>query len=174
MRKFYIIKHNPNTVDAAVSALKNEHANALEPDVTFRTGGFWVYDSDDPFDGGWHGSISLEDYCTGLANALLNDRTLNLALIAWDLKTHFSMAWDFAAFQKIINEKFNQVLIDGGYGSLIPMLFTSPDSFDFMINKVAPFITNGSFLNNCLAIGTDGYNNPGDASNNLNTDMRII
>jgi hypothetical protein len=46
-RKFYIIGHNPNYISQAQNALKNK-ANALEPDIVYKNGDFWVYDSSDP------------------------------------------------------------------------------------------------------------------------------
>jgi len=40
-RKFYLIAHNPNKVDEAVACLRGG-ANALEPDVYFENGDFYV------------------------------------------------------------------------------------------------------------------------------------
>jgi hypothetical protein len=88
-RKFYVIGHNPNTLEEAEEFLR-AGANALEPDVCFdaaRPERFYVS----------HGTIganpftpehSLVNYLRGL-RAMLADgaNDYNLALIAFDIKT---------------------------------------------------------------------------------------
>ena len=92
MRKFYIIAHNPDSVNDAISALQNK-ANALEPDITYRDGQFWVYDTN------WNNNVqNLGTYCNGLATFLIQNRSnpnINLALIAWDMKSSGDSHFDF-------------------------------------------------------------------------------
>ena len=85
-RKFYIIGHNPNTVDDAIKNLR-AGANALEPDIHFDVdydGSFYVYHNQWPYPDS--GVSTLKQYLQGLGQELKKDPSLNLALIAFDIK----------------------------------------------------------------------------------------
>jgi hypothetical protein len=124
MRKFYIIAHNPDSVDEAINALQNK-ANALEPDIAFRDGQFWVYDPD--VSGSWNNNVqNLGTYCNGLASFLIenqNNANINLALIAWDLKNSENSNFDFGNILQIIDQHLTNVLDVHGYG-MIPNLIS--------------------------------------------------
>jgi len=145
-RKFYIIGHNPDTVSAAVVALENG-ANALEPDITYANNDFYVFD---PSDSSWSTSPTLAQYCSGLANELVSHSNLNLALITWDLKSSYNSHFDLWKIQNIINNNFYNILEAHDYGK-IPMLFTTPDNFNYLIQWAAPY------LSGCQGLGTDQY-----------------
>jgi hypothetical protein len=94
-RRFYIFGHNPNNVDDAVEALKSG-ANAIEPDVVFddelqrfevREQLFFL----PRFISRWlFSGPSLGEYLQVLRIRLEQDRSLDLALIAFDLKEPYS------------------------------------------------------------------------------------
>ncbi len=105
-RKFYIIAHNPNTLDEAEEFLK-AGANALEPDVCFdasKPERFFVSHGtfgSNPFDA----AHSLVTYLQGL-KAMLTDASkgYNLALIAFDTKTP---TFDINEFVRVVTENFS-------------------------------------------------------------------
>jgi hypothetical protein len=117
-RKFYIIAHNPNTLQEAEAFLK-AGANALEPDVCFdaaRPERFYVS----------HGTIganpftpehSLVNYLQGL-KAMLTDEAnnYNLALIAFDTKTP---EFDINEFIQIVSDNFSSHPACSGVAILI-------------------------------------------------------
>jgi len=91
-RKFYLIGHNPNSVPDAVACLSSG-ANALEPDVCFDPGSgkFFVHDKLVNFLPSWiYRGPTLDSYLDGLVQALRQNPSLPLALIAFDLKTPYS------------------------------------------------------------------------------------
>src|ERR1035437_9783680 len=152
MSKFYIITHNPNTASYAIASLF-QRANALEPDITHTNSNFYVFDSDIP-GSTYVGKPTLAEYCIGLANQLLYYKSqninLNLALIAWDMKS--SSQFELALILKIIDDNFTSVLAAQNYG-MIPMLFTTPDNLQFLIGAA-------QHLRYGLAFGTDDIGNP--------------
>ena len=79
MRPFYIIGHNPNTVIDAMNYLRSG-ANALEPDVHFTNGDYYMGEGTTSTD------LSLANYLQGLCAALNSNPTLVPALIMFDTK----------------------------------------------------------------------------------------
>ena len=79
MRDFYIIGHNPNTVNDAMNYLR-AGANALEPDVHFTNGDFYMGEGTTSTD------LSLTAYLQGLAGQLAIAPTMVPALIMFDTK----------------------------------------------------------------------------------------
>ncbi len=79
MRQFYIIGHNPNTVADALNYLRSG-ANALEPDVHFTNGAYYMGEGTTSTD------LSLTDYLKGLSLALTTTPVLIPALIMFDTK----------------------------------------------------------------------------------------
>lgn len=102
-RPFYLIAHNPNTVDDAVASLA-AGANALEPDVFYKDNEFYVNDAV-PL---WSSLFPprkgprLADYLTGLQDAIVkrktDERPLYLVRIFFDTKNledyHVSLLYD--------------------------------------------------------------------------------
>jgi hypothetical protein len=79
MRQFYIIGHNPNKVADAMNYLQGG-ANALEPDVHFVNGAYYMGEGTTSTD------LSLADYLQGLSLALRGTPALIPALIMFDTK----------------------------------------------------------------------------------------
>lgn len=102
-RPFYLIAHNPNTVEDAVASL-TAGANALEPDVFYKDNDFYVNDVI-PL---WSKLFPprkgprLADYLTGLQDAIVKSKTsvrpLYLVRIFFDTKNleqyHVSLLYD--------------------------------------------------------------------------------
>lgn len=127
-RKFYIIAHNPNTLEEAEEFLR-AGANALEPDVCFdasRPERFYVSHGtigSNPFDA----EHSLVNYLKGL-RAMLSDaaRGYNLALIAFDIK---SPEFDINEFVRIVSDNFSDHPVCEGVAILITVSSLSHISF---------------------------------------------
>ncbi|MBF0456445.1 MAG: hypothetical protein HQK99_00940 [Nitrospirae bacterium] len=79
MRPFYIIGHNPNTVSDAMNYLR-AGANAIEPDVHFTDGDFYMGEGTTSKD------LSLADYLKGLTLQLRVSPSYVPALITFDTK----------------------------------------------------------------------------------------
>ncbi|MCG6551747.1 MAG: hypothetical protein L7F77_05420 [Candidatus Magnetominusculus sp. LBB02] len=79
MRPFYIIGHNPNTVSDAMNCFR-AGANAIEPDVHFTNGDFYMGEGTTSRD------LSLADYLKGLTLQLSVSPSYVPALIAFDTK----------------------------------------------------------------------------------------
>jgi hypothetical protein len=127
-QKFYIIGHNPNTLQEAAAFMK-AGANALEPDICFdkdRPGQFFVS----------HGGFgsneftpenSLVAYLKGLRKLLTDPgNNLNLALIAFDIKTP---SFDINRFIEIVFDNFSGFPICDGVALLITVGSLSNISF---------------------------------------------
>ena len=117
-QKFYIMGHNPNTLQETADFLK-AGANALEPDICFDAnlpGQFFVS----------HGGFgsnefipenSLVTYLTGLKKLITDPaNNFNLALIAFDIKTP---SFDINQFIKIVFDNFSSSPICNGVALLI-------------------------------------------------------
>jgi glycerophosphoryl diester phosphodiesterase len=122
-RLFYLIGHNPNSVEAATRCLE-AGANAIEPDVSHESGSFYVHERI-PLVPSWilrlfRKSLTLPEYLTGLATYLgQSGRASQLALIAFDLKPPYD--YD-------VNEL--DALVQAGFGARfpkVPILFTVSD-----------------------------------------------
>src|SRR5438045_3782893 len=81
-RPFYIIANNPNTIEEAREFLNNG-ANALEPDIVYADGQFYVTHNQHL---SYKNIPTLTDYLRDLKVLLLAEQH-NLALIIWDIKT---------------------------------------------------------------------------------------
>ena len=111
MRKFYLIGHNPNSVEKAIQCLE-AGANALEPDVCWDKDdkAFYVHE-EIPLIPTWASkwfrkSLRLEDYLKGVGDYLVkNNRTSQLALIAFDLKPRYFYAID--ALEAVVQANFS-------------------------------------------------------------------
>jgi len=118
-RPFYIIGHNPNTIEEAVEFL-DSGANALEPDIVYAEGRFYV---------SHHPQLSysdvptVQDYLQSL-KALLLARQYDLALLIWDFKT---TDFDPNQFMAVVKENFSGGPCDG-----VAMLMTHSADYDFV------------------------------------------
>lgn len=127
-QKFYIMGHNPNTLREAADFLQ-AGANALEPDICFdeeKPERFFVSH------GGFGSNAftpenSLVTYLTGL-KALITEpeNNLNLALIAFDIKTP---SFDINEFIRIVFDNFSSFPICDGVALLITAGSLSDISF---------------------------------------------
>jgi hypothetical protein len=117
-QKFYIMGHNPNTLEEVAEFLQ-AGANALEPDICFAAdlpGQFFVS----------HGGIgsnefipenSLAAYLTGLKELLTDPKNnFNLALIAFDIKMP---SFDINEFIKQVFDNFSNFPVCNGVAILI-------------------------------------------------------
>jgi hypothetical protein len=149
-RKFYILGHNPNTLREAEEFLR-AGANALEPDICFdaeRPERFFVS----------HGTIgsneftlenSLVTYLTGLKELITNpDDGLNLALIAFDIKTP---AFDINEFVRVVSDNFSRFPVCDG----VAILITVGDLSDI------GFLNDYDQSREDVAVGVDGEASPG-------------
>ena len=80
-RPFYIIGHNPNTIEEVQEFLELG-ANGLEPDIVCSEGQFYVSHFQLPT---YEGIPKLEDYLHDLKQLLIT-KQYNLALIIFDMK----------------------------------------------------------------------------------------
>jgi hypothetical protein len=129
-RAFYIIGHNPNTPDQAIAFLQ-AGANALEPDLRLDDGQIRVRDVvlrghvPWPLYGG--AGLTLSEYLSGLREKLAATKTPAPALIAWDLKDPFDIAWIKKA-RETIRAEFGRhypdtaMLYTAGTGRGLPQL----------------------------------------------------
>ncbi|MEO6550010.1 MAG: PLAT/LH2 domain-containing protein [Ferruginibacter sp.] len=138
-RRFYIIGHNPNTIEEAKEYLDNG-ANALEPDIVHSDGRFYVSHSLLP---SYENVPTVEDYLQSL-KALIAAHQYDLALIVWDMK---HAGFDINHFISIVKENF-----DGGACDGVAMLMTHADDIDF-VNRYS-----GNFEN--VGIGVDESDTP--------------
>lgn len=151
-RKFYIIGHNPNSVDDAIQCLR-DGANAIEPDIRYLPEydeKFFVYDlaTDNPK------RHLLKDYLIGLAAALKVEQ-LNLALILFDLKPSYSVVMEDKglAYMKEFFKQLNDYFFSN-YKS-IPVLLTVGDPSGKPL-----LVTAKSYLQTNQAVGVDEGDTP--------------
>ena len=143
-QKFYIIGHNPNTLEEAEDFLK-AGANALEPDICFdksKPEQFFVSHGP-PVGNPFTAEHSLVNYLTGLRKLITDPRiNYNLAMITFDIKTP---TFDINKFISIVFENFSSFAICDGVALIITV----------------PSLTSVGFLNAYdqtkpnLAIGVD-------------------
>lgn len=125
-RQFYIIGHNPNTIEEAEVYLKNG-VNALEPDIVFAEGKFYISHSHHH---SYEDIITLQDYLL-LLKELVTKGGYNLAFMIWDIKdTHF----DLNEFIGIVKENFS-----GGFCDGVCMLMTHADDHKFISSYQGKF-----------------------------------
>ena len=111
-RNFYLIGHNPNTIEA-VKECMSRGMNAIEPDVSFHKDmpeKFYVHEDiaqipnfiEHLF---WGKFPSLKEYLTGLKNLLKENPSFDLKMILFDLKKDYE--YDINDLYKIIRENFS-------------------------------------------------------------------
>jgi hypothetical protein len=109
-RRFYLIGHNPNSVDAAARCLE-AGANALEPDVCYepKEDTFYVHERI-PLVPTWillllRKRLTLQQYLDGLRTYLAQSgRGSQLALIAFDLKPPYT--YDINVLGTVVHANF--------------------------------------------------------------------
>lgn len=112
-KNFYIIGHNPNTIEEAHEFLSNG-ANSIEPDICFhpdKPQKFYVHEDieqipdfiEDMFRTEY---ISLKDYLNDLKKLLRENPQHDLKLIAFDLKPDYN--YDINELYKIIRDEFSE------------------------------------------------------------------
>ncbi|MES2890750.1 MAG: PLAT/LH2 domain-containing protein [Bacteroidota bacterium] len=138
-RPFYIIAHNPNTIEEAREYL-NKGVNAIEPDILHVDGTFYVCHHALP---SYEGIPTVQEYLRDL-KALLLDREYDLSLMIWDMK---ETDFDINDFVEIVRENFSGAPFDA-----ITMLITHGDAHEF-VNRY-----NGKYDN--IAVGVDESNVP--------------
>lgn len=149
-QKFYILGHNPNTLQEALDFMK-AGANALEPDI--------CYDADTPeryFVS--HGTIgsnpfiaenSLVTYLKGLRSLITDpSNNFNLALIAFDIKTP---TFDINEFVRIVFDNFSNFPVCDGVAVLITVGALSDIAFLNAYDQTRELV----------AVGVDGESSPG-------------
>jgi hypothetical protein len=138
-RPFYIIAHNPNSIEEAKEFL-NEGVNALEPDIVYADGQYYVCHEARP---SYAGVPTLVEYLTQLKEVLLGGK-YNLALIIWDLKV---TDFDPNEFITLVKQHFSGGTFDG-----VTMLMTHSDDDGFVSRY------KGSFAN--VGVGVDESDDP--------------
>ena len=131
-RPFYLIGHNPNSVEAAVRCLERG-ANALEPDVCFEpdSDDFYVHERI-PLVPDWvlrllRGHLTLRQYLAGLAAYLARSgRARQLALVAFDLKPPYR--YDLERLACLVRDAFSADLP----GTAILFTVADPDAMPWL------------------------------------------
>ena len=152
-RKFYIIGHNPNTIEDAKAFLL-AGANALEPDICVSHGAFFVSHDHTPSSNPFTTEHSLKTYLTDLRRFLISKgNKVNLALILWDFKDPGPNV-SINAFLQIVHDNFSKFpeCADIAMGVTVG----SKDNVAFLTKY------NGAIDN--VAIGIDEEKLPGDVS----------
>lgn len=138
-RSFFIIGNNPNTIEEVHEFLRSG-ANALEPDVVYADGQFYICHTPQF---SYKTVPTVEEYLQKL-KALLLAGQYNLALIIWDIKTP---NFDPNRFIDVVKENFRGEPFDG-----ITMLITNGDDHAFLNEYV------GRYPN--VGVGLDESNIP--------------
>jgi hypothetical protein len=138
-RPFYIIGHNPNSIEEAKEFL-NKGVNGLEPDIVHAEGRFYISHIPRP---SYKNVPTVEEYLTELKNLLLQ-KDYSLALLIFDMK---STDFDPTHFMALVKENFNGGPCDG-----VAMLMTHSDNTDFITRY------KGDFHN--VGVGVDESNTP--------------
>lgn len=116
-KNFYIIGHNPNTIEEVQQYLSNG-ANSIEPDICYHKDlpeKFYVHEDieqipdfiEDIFRSEY---ISLKDYLIELKNLLKKNPEHDLKLIAFDLKPAYD--YDINELYKLIRDNFSDEFPD--------------------------------------------------------------
>jgi hypothetical protein len=136
---FYIIGHNPNSIEEAHHFLR-QGANALEPDIVHANGKFYV--SHLPHIS-YEGVPTVQEYLQQLKTLLLKHQ-YPLALIIWDIKDNDFNINDFI---QLVKAFFSGEPFDG-----IAMLMTHSDD-DGFLNRYQRNYAN-------IGVGVDESNTP--------------
>ncbi|HXC04441.1 MAG TPA: hypothetical protein VNZ86_06790, partial [Bacteroidia bacterium] len=145
MRNFFIIGHNPNTVEEAVAYLKNG-ANALEPDIHFTNGDYYLGEGTTSTD------LSLTAYLEGLSRELVANPALTPALIMFDTKNSTGKILDILNCVKAnFTSRFTQtvIVITRSQATEEEHVFFAPASGELGSN---------------FALGVDEYTHPEDVN----------
>lgn len=152
LRNFYIIGHNPNTIEEVNEFLANG-ANAIEPDICChpdRPGKFYVHEDIEQIpnfiENHFHkDALELKEYLNGLKK-LLKEKNYDLKLIQFDLKPKYD--YDINELYGIIRENFSNEF------PKIKILTTisTPDAM--------PFLAKLEFQKPNEAIGVDEHSEP--------------
>jgi len=118
-RSFYIIGHNANTIEEAAEFLK-KGANALEPDIVYVNGVFYVTHQQRL---SYEGLPTVQQYLKDL-KTLLQTHHYPLALLIWDIKTPDFHPNDFIG---LVKEHFCGDICDG-----VAMLITHAEDHAFL------------------------------------------
>ena len=148
-RKFYIIAHNPNTVDDAKKFLE-AGADALEPDVCVSNGKFLI--SHDHLAGSnpFTPAHSLVTYLQQLHRLVIAEGTrINFAMIMWDFKDPDAPV-DINSFLQIVHDNF----------SVFPECFGIAMSVTVSSNSNIGFLTKYFSQFDNVAVGIDEENSP--------------
>ena len=108
-RPFYVVAHNPNTVQDAANALA-AGANALEPDITTSACGLVDWDSSSPNRDGHCSDTKLVDWLDGVHNLAI--QFPNLALIVFDIKSPAATADHGTEILNLIRTHLNTGPVD--------------------------------------------------------------
>ncbi len=157
-RKFFIIAHNPNTIDDAKKFLL-AGANALEPDVCVSHGAYFISHDHSPSSNPFTAEHSLVTYLTELRRFVIANRErINLALILWDFKDPESGV-SINDFLKIVHDNFSKFPPCDQIAMGVTV--SSKDDADFL-TKYTGTITN-------VAVGIDEEKEPADVSKAFKT-----
>lgn len=134
-KNFYIIGHNPNTIEA-VDKYLSKGANGIEPDICYHEDmpdKFYVHEDieqiPDFIEHLFHGKfLSLKDYLKGLKLYLKDNTQYDLKIIAFDLKPDYG--YDINDLYKIIREDFSKDFPD----VKILTTVTTPKAMEFLAN----------------------------------------
>ncbi|HXD93079.1 MAG TPA: hypothetical protein VNX01_07680 [Bacteroidia bacterium] len=144
MRNFFIIGHNPNTVADAMRYLQTG-ANALEPDVHFVNGDFYMGEGTTSTD------LSLTMYLKGLTQQLVINPIYIPSLIMFDTKnSDGNIASMFECIQTNFSSQFNNtvIMITRSHATEDEHIFFSPMAGKLTANE---------------GIGVDEHTNPKEA-----------
>src|SRR5947209_1787580 len=125
-RPFYIIGHNPNTIAEAEEFL-SAGANALEPDIIYKDGQFYVSHFH-PLS--YDGVLTLGEYLSQLKQ-LIDTKNYPLALLIFDLKDD---NFDINQFIQQVKQFFHGGSCDG-----VAILMTHADNHEFICRYSASF-----------------------------------
>lgn len=138
-RPFYVIAHNPNTIEEAEAYLQ-AGVNALEPDIVHVDGQFYISHAH-------HRSYddvpTLESYLTQL-KALLLEKNYPLALMIFDIK---DTDFDINTLVGSVKQYFHGGVCDG-----VALVFTHSDDHEFIARY------DGAYPN--VGVGVDESNVP--------------
>jgi hypothetical protein len=135
-RPFFVIGHNPNTLNEAVQCLR-DGANGLEPDVCYDadSNAFFVHEQLPllpKFISKWiYGGVPLVDYLAGLKEHLTNTPGANLALIALDLKQPY--IYDINLLLGIVKTQFSADLPNVSILTTV----STPEGMKFLANTTS-------------------------------------
>ncbi|CAN5589922.1 hypothetical protein BH10BAC5_BH10BAC5_06930 [soil metagenome] len=113
-RKFYIIGHNPNSIEEVKECLV-KGVNAIEPDVSYHKDlheKFYVHEDINLIPNFieklfWGNFPSLKEYLIGLKRLLFENPEYQLDLIVFDLKADYE--YDINDLYKVIRENFSDL-----------------------------------------------------------------